>query len=125
MSLVLNILWFVFGGFLVVLAYIFGGLLLCLTIIGIPFGIQCFKLSTLGMAPFGQEIRETDPPGGAIAVIMNVIWLFFVGFPLAILHLVLAAFLAITIIGLPFAAQHLKLTRLAILPFGFRLVTTD
>ena len=124
MSLVLNILWFVFGGFLVAFAYIFGGLLLCITVIGIPFGIQCFKLSILGLAPFGREIRETDPPGGAIAVIMNVVWILFVGFELAILHLVLAAFLAITIIGLPFAAQHLKLTRLAILPFGFRLAAT-
>lgn len=122
MSFLLNILWFIFGGFLVSLAYILGGVLLCITIIGIPFGIQCFKLSILGMAPFGREIREIQPPGGAISVIMNVIWIILPGLELALIHLFLAAFFAITIIGLPFAAQHLKLTRLAILPFGFRVV---
>jgi uncharacterized membrane protein YccF (DUF307 family) len=122
MSLLLNVLWFIFGGFLVSLAYILGGILLCITIIGIPFGIQCFKLSILGMAPFGQEIRETEPPGGAISVIMNVIWIILPGLELALMHLFLAAFFALTIIGLPFAAQHLKMTRLAILPFGFRVV---
>ena len=122
MSTLLNILWFILGGFLVSLAYILGGILLCLTIIGIPFGIQCFKLSVLGLAPFGQEIRETDPPGGAVAVIMNIIWIILPGLELALIHLSLAFFFAITIIGLPFAIQHLKLTRLAILPFGFRVV---
>ena len=122
MSILLNILWFIFGGFLVSLAYILGGILLCITIIGIPFGIQCFKLSILGMAPFGQEIRETEPPGGALAVIMNIIWIILPGLELALMHLFLAAFFAITIIGLPFAAQHLKMTRLAIMPFGFRVV---
>jgi len=122
MSIVLNILWFIFGGFLIALAYILGGLLLCLTIIGIPFGIQCFKLSILGMAPFGQEIREKEPPGGVIAIIMNVIWIILPGLELALMHLFLAAFFALTIIGLPFAAQHLKMTRLAILPFGYKAV---
>ena len=121
MSIVLNILWFIFGGFLVSLAYILGGILLCITIIGIPFGIQCFKLSLLGMAPFGREIRETEPPGGAIAVIMNIIWIILPGLELALMHLFLALFFAITIIGIPFASQHLKMTRLAILPFGFRV----
>lgn len=121
MSILLNILWFIFGGFLVSLAYILGGILLCITIIGIPFGIQCFKLSILGMAPFGVEIRETEPPGGCVSVIMNVIWILLPGLELAIIHLCLAALFAITIIGLPFAAQHLKMIRLAILPFGFRV----
>jgi len=120
MSILLNILWFIFGGFLVFLAYILGGVLLCITIIGIPFGIQCFKLSVLGLAPFGHEIRETNPPGGCVAVIMNIIWIVLPGLELALTHLLLAAFFAITIIGLPFAIQHLKLARLAILPFGFR-----
>lgn len=122
MSLVLNILWFIFGGFLISLAYILGGIILCITIIGIPFGIQCFKLSLLGMAPFGREIRETEPPGGVIAVIMNIIWIILPGLELALIHLFLALFFAITIIGIPFSVQHLKMTRLAILPFGFRVV---
>jgi len=120
--LLLNIIWFFLGGFFIAFAYVFGAVILCITIVGIPFGIQCFKLSALGLAPFGQEIRETVPPGGAIAVIMNIIWILFSGLSLALAHLVLAAFFAVTIIGLPFAVQHLKMTRLAILPFGFRVV---
>ena len=119
MNLLLNIVWLVLGGFIVVLAYILGGLLLCITIIGIPFGIQCFKLAGLALMPFGQEIREKEPPGGAIAVIMNIIWIILPGLELAIFHLVMALLFAITIIGLPIAAQHLKMTRLALLPFGF------
>jgi hypothetical protein len=75
MQLILNLLWFVLGGFLVAIGYTLGAILLCLTIIGIPFGIQCFKLAVLALAPFGREIREREPPGGALAVIMNIIWI--------------------------------------------------
>jgi uncharacterized membrane protein YccF (DUF307 family) len=119
MNLLLNLIWLIFGGFIVVLAYLLGGILLCITIIGIPFGIQCFKLAGLALMPFGQEIREKEPPGGAVAVIMNIIWIILPGLELAIFHLVMALIFAITIIGLPIAAQHLKMTRLALLPFGF------
>lgn len=119
MTLLLNILWFILGGWLIFLAYLLGALILCITIIGIPFGIQCFKLSVLGLAPFGQEIVEKDPPSGPLPIIMNVIWILLPGLELALLHLVLALLFAITIIGIPFAAQHLKMTRLAILPFGY------
>ena len=119
MNLLLNLIWLIFGGFIVVLAYLFGGILLCITIIGIPFGIQCFKLAGLALMPFGQEIREKEPPGGAVAVIMNIIWIILPGLELAIFHQVMALIFAITIIGLPIAAQHLKMTRLALLPFGF------
>lgn len=119
MNPLLNILWFLLGGWLIFLAYLLGALILCITIIGIPFGIQCFKLSVLGLAPFGQEIRERDPPSGPLAIIMNVIWIILPGLELALLHLVLAAIFALTIIGIPFAVQHLKMTRLAILPFGY------
>jgi len=118
MNLLLNIVWLILGGFVVVLAYFLGGILLCITIIGIPFGLQCFKLAGLAVAPFGSEVREKDPPGGAIAVIMNIIWIILPGLELALFHLVMAVVLAVTIIGLPLAAQHLKMTRLAILPFG-------
>lgn len=121
MNLLLNILWFLLFGWLVFLAYLIGALILCITIIGIPFGIQCFKLSILGLAPFGKVIRERDPPSGPLAIIMNIIWILLPGLELALLHLVLAGLFAITIIGLPFAAQHLKMTRLAILPFGYRV----
>ena len=119
MNLLLNIIWLLFGGFIVVIAYVLGAVLLCITIIGIPFGIQCFKLAGLAVAPFGHEIREKEPPGGALAVIMNIIWIILPGLELAIFHLVMALLFAVTIIGLPLASQHLKMTRLALIPFGF------
>ena len=118
MSVILNVIWLILGGFLVVLAYLFGGLLLCITIIGIPFGIQCFKLAGLALSPFGHEIRETEPPGGVLAIIMNIIWIILPGVELALFHLAMALVLGITIIGIPLAVQHLKMVRLAILPFG-------
>jgi uncharacterized membrane protein YccF (DUF307 family) len=121
MNLLLNIIWLILGGFIVVIAYLLGGILLCITIIGIPFGIQCFKLAGLALAPFGREIREKEPPSGALAVIMNVIWIILPGLELAIFHLFMALLLALTIIGLPLAAQHLKMTRLALIPFGFEV----
>ena len=125
MNLLLNIIWLILGGFIVVLAYLFGGILLCITIIGIPFGIQSFKLAGLALAPFGREVREKEPPGGALAVIMNIIWIILPGLELAVFHLVMALIFALTIIGLPIAAQHLKMTRLALLPFGFEVRDMD
>jgi uncharacterized membrane protein YccF (DUF307 family) len=121
MNLLLNLIWLIFGGFVVVIAYLLGGLLLCITIVGIPFGFQCFKLAGLAVAPFGREIREKEPPSGALAVIMNVIWIILPGLELAVFHLVMALVFAVTIIGLPIAAQHLKMTRLALIPFGFQV----
>jgi len=121
MNLPLNLIWLIFGGFVVVIAYLLGGLLLCITIVGIPFGFQCFKLAGLALAPFGREIREKEPPSGALAVIMNVIWIILPGLELAVFHLVMALVFAVTIIGLPIAAQHLKMTRLALIPFGFQV----
>jgi uncharacterized membrane protein YccF (DUF307 family) len=125
MNLLLNIIWLILGGFIVVIAYLLGGILLCITIIGIPFGIQCFKLAGLALAPFGREIREKEPPSGALAVIMNVIWIILPGLELAVFHLLMALLLALTIIGLPLAAQHLKMTRLALIPFGFEVRDMD
>ena len=121
MNLLLNIIWLIFGGFLIVIGYLLGSLILCITIIGIPFGIQCFKLAGLAAAPFGREVREKDPPGGCVSVVMNIIWILLPGLELAVAHLILAVAFGITIIGLPIAAQHLKMTRLALLPFGFEV----
>ena len=121
MNLLLNIIWLFFGGFIVVIGYLLGAILLCITIIGIPFAIPCFKLAGLAIAPFGHEVREKEPPGGALAVIMNVIWIILPGLELAVFHLVMALLFAITIVGLPLSAQHLKMTRLALIPFGFEV----
>jgi uncharacterized membrane protein YccF (DUF307 family) len=79
---------------------------------------MCFRLAGSVIAPFGREVGETNPPGGPIALIMNIIWIILPGLELAIMHLLLAAFFALTIIGFPLAVQHMKLVPMALLPFG-------
>ena len=118
MTLLGNLIFFVFGGFIIFLGYVLGGIFLCVTIIGIPLGFQCFKIAGGMLAPFGREVYEVDPPPGVLTTILNVIWIILPGLELAILHLVFAACFAITIIGLPIAAQHIKLIPLTLLPFG-------
>jgi len=117
-SLVGNLVFFIFGGFAIFIGYVLGGILLCLTIIGIPFGLMCFRLAGSVIAPFGREVRETTPPGGPISLIMNIIWIILPGLELAIMHLLLAALFALTIIGFPLAVQHMKLVPIALLPFS-------
>ncbi|MHB9033950.1 MAG: YccF domain-containing protein [Anaerolineae bacterium] len=121
MSLIGNLLWLILGGIIVTLFYLIGGLVLCLTIIGIPFGVQLFKLGGLALAPFGREVNTEGSAGGIIPILMNVLWWVFGGVEVAIVHLVLALIFTITIIGIPFAKQHIKLLKLALVPFGARI----
>jgi uncharacterized membrane protein YccF (DUF307 family) len=113
-----NLVFLIFGGFFIFLGYVLGGIVLCLTILGLPCGFQCFKLAGGVIAPFGREVREKEPPGGVVGIILNIIWIILPGLELAIMHLILAAAFAITIIGIPIALQHVKLIPLALLPFG-------
>ncbi len=121
MSCLGNIIWLIFGGFLAGLGYILGGLLTCLTIIGIPFGVQAMKLGVATMTPFGLEIEAAPDSGGALEIVFNMIWAILFGWEIAVAHLVHGLILAITIIGLPFAKQHFKLIPLALFPFGKEL----
>jgi uncharacterized membrane protein YccF (DUF307 family) len=121
MSLLGNLVWLLFGGFITGLGYMIGGVGLCITIVGIPFGIQSIKLGLATMAPFGLEIVQTEDAGGLLPMILNVIWLLLFGWEIAVGHLVSAAILAITIVGIPFAKQHLKLIPLALFPIGREL----
>jgi uncharacterized membrane protein YccF (DUF307 family) len=116
-----NLIWLVFGGFLAGLGYILGGLVLCLTIIGIPFGVPVMRLGVATMAPFGKEVKEEDNPSSLLCLIFNVIWILLFGWEIALAHLVSGAILAITIIGIPFAQQHFKLIVVALFPFSYRL----
>jgi uncharacterized membrane protein YccF (DUF307 family) len=118
MSTLGNIIWLICGGLLAGLGYILGGLGLCLTIIGIPFGIQSIKLGFATFTPFGKEVVERKDANSTLRIIFNVIWLVLFGWEIAVAHLTSALILAITIIGLPFAKQHVKLVPLALLPFG-------
>jgi len=118
MSLILNILWLICGGFITGIAYILGGLLLCLSIIGIPFGLQLMKLGAAVMTPFGKELVESHFANNPLSLIFNIIWLVLFGWAIAIAHITIAIPLFISIIGIPFAWQHIKLAPLALLPFG-------
>ncbi|MFM8330268.1 MAG: YccF domain-containing protein [Candidatus Methylumidiphilus sp.] len=118
MSLLGNILWLIFGGFVSGLGYIVAGLLLCVTIIGIPFGLQSMKLGVAVFTPFGKDLVELEDANSPLRLIFNVLWLLLFGWEIALAHLVGAAALAVTIIGIPFAFQHIKLIPLALLPFG-------
>ena len=121
MSLLGNIIWLIFGGFFAGLGYIIGGLLTCLTIIGIPFGLQAIKLGFATFTPFGREIVSDESADSPLKIVFDIIWAVLFGWEIAIAHLTSAAILAITIIGLPFAKQHVKLIILALLPFGREL----
>jgi len=118
MALIGNIIWLVFGGFVSGLGYILGGAMLCLTIVGIPFGVGAMKLGVATFAPFGKELVELENANSPLRIVLNVIWLLLFGWEIAVAHLIHAVLLALTIIGLPFAKQHLKLIPMALLPLG-------
>ncbi len=118
MRLLGNLIWLLFGGIVSAVLWFIAGLLLCVTIIGIPFGMQCFKISRFVLWPFGKEIDYNMKFGGLIG---NIIWILVFGWELCLAHLFTAAFFAITIIGIPFAIQHFKFAQLALFPFGAKL----
>jgi len=122
MNLLGNLIWLVFGGLLAALGYFFGGIALCLTIVGIPWGLQCFKLMQLVLWPFGKKVIGEGDNTGCLAMFCNIIWLLCGGLYTAIIHLMMGIVLAITIIGIPWARQHFKLFVISVLPFGKRVV---
>lgn len=116
MSCLGNIVWLIFGGFFGALGWLFIGILWCISIIGIPVGIQCFKMARLQFTPFGKEVVTVSDSSGSL--ILNILWIIFGGLELCIANLVSALFLCITIIGIPFAIQSLKMAKLSLMPFG-------
>ncbi len=118
MKLLGNIIWFVFGGVLIAIEYLVASIFLFITIIGIPFGMQTVKMAELALWPFNKKVVTHERSGGCLHIIFNVIWILIGGFWIAVTHLVFGIFFAITIIGIPFAQQHLKLAGLALVPFG-------
>jgi len=118
MKLLGNIIWLVFGGFVIAIEYFISSILLIITIIGIPFGLQTLKLASLALWPFGRDSFQVNQSVGCLSTVMNIIWLIFGGIWIALTHLVFALILAITIIGIPFAKQHLKLASVGLTPFG-------
>ena len=119
MSILGNILWFVFGGAISGLSWCLAGVLWCISIVGIPVGLQCFKIAGLTFFPFGKEVIYG---GGAGSLLLNVFWIILSGLPMALEHLVFGAILCVTIVGIPFGLQQFKLAKLALMPFGAAVV---
>lgn len=118
MNFIGNVLWFIFGGFLSGLSWMLSGIIWCLTIIGIPYGKQCFKFAKLSFCPFGKDVEYG---GGAISLIANIIWIIFFGLPMAFENLVFGCLWCVTIVGIPNGIQFFKLAKLSLAPFGARV----
>lgn len=122
MNLLGNLIWLIFGGLAAAVGYVAGGMVLCVTIVGIPFGIQCFKLAILVLWPFGRQVESSSASGGCLSAVCNIIWLICGGWYTALMHLFFGLLLFITVIGIPFARQHFKLLEISMMPFGKRIV---
>jgi len=118
MNLFLNIIWIVFGGFMIALEYVISSVAMMITIIGIPFGLQTIKLAQVALFPFGTQVVESQPTNGCLNLIMNIIWWIVGGIPFALTYLAWGLLFCIMIIGIPFGVQHFKLAKLALFPFG-------
>lgn len=114
-----NILWFLLGGCISGLSWCLAGCLWCITIVGIPIGMQCFKFASLSFFPFGKEVEYG---GGAVSFLVNILWLLISGIWLALEHVLWGCILCVTIIGIPFGLQHFKLAKLALMPFGAEVI---
>lgn len=116
LNLLGNIVWWIFGGLATAAEYFLAGLILCITIIGIPLGKQCFKLGLVMLFPFGSEVGPADTD--AFGCVGNVLWAIFFGIWTALTHLLFGVLLCITIIGIPWGQKHFKFMRVAFAPFG-------
>lgn len=110
-----NILWFLFGGLWMGLGWLLVGLLWCITIVGIPIGVQCFKFARLAFFPFGKVILYS---GSAPSLLLNLLWLIFGGLELAAACALHGLLFCVTVVGIPFGTQCFKIARLALTPFG-------
>jgi uncharacterized membrane protein YccF (DUF307 family) len=118
MKLLGNILWLILGGLLIAMIYYAVGLLMCITIIGIPFGVQLFKLGTYALWPFGHELVDGPNQPGCLSIVMNLLWILLGWWQIALLHLGCGLLFCITIIGIPWGVQHLRMALATVFPFG-------
>lgn len=118
MKFIGNILWLAFGGLEASIGYFTGSLALAITIIGLPWAWQTFKVGLLCLWPFGATVDNSHNSWGCMSLLMNIIWIIFGGLLSWLLHIFFGLILALTIVGLPFAKQHFKLAGLCLAPFG-------
>jgi uncharacterized membrane protein YccF (DUF307 family) len=122
MDLFGNLIWLIFGGLMAALGYFLGGIVLCITVIGVPWGLQCFKLAGLVLWPFGKKVISDSDNMGCLNIFFNLIWILFGGLYTAIVHIVMGAILCLTIVGIPWGKQHFKLVEISLMPFGKRII---
>ncbi len=115
MRIIGNVLWIILGGLLSALGWLLAGCVWCITIIGIPVGLQCFKLASISLNPFGKEIRYE---GEAVSFLLNVAWFLISGWALALGNFLLGVLLCVSIVGIPFGKQFFKIAKLSLCPFG-------
>ena len=119
MRLLLNILWLLFGGLFSALGWVLTGCLWCITVVSIPVGLQCFKLASISLDPFGKEI--VDDYEIAVSFLLNILWIIFGVIKMAIDNALIGIILCITIIGIPWGKQYFKIAKLSLMPFGARV----
>lgn len=122
MDFIGNLVWLIFGGLFAAIGYLVGGFILCITVIGIPWGLQCFKLAGLVLWPFGKRVISDSRNTGCLNTLFNIIWIICGGWYTALVHLVMGFILCITIIGIPWGQQHFKLIEVSLMPFGKTIV---
>ncbi len=111
-----NIIWFVFGGLFWAIGNLIAGLLLCISIIGIPVGLQMFKLARFVLWPFGKAVTPVNPSG--FKKVLNIVWAILFGWVMALGYLLTGLLFCITIVGIPFGKQYFKMSHFVLLPLG-------
>ncbi|MDR0739178.1 MAG: YccF domain-containing protein [Oscillospiraceae bacterium] len=122
MRLLSNILWIIFGGFAISAVWFIVGIIMCITILGIPTGIQCFKFAYFTLWPFGKEIEYSNNTG---SFLLNFLWIIFFGWELCTISILVGILWCFTIVGIPFGMQCFKFAELALMPFGSEIVSSD
>jgi uncharacterized membrane protein YccF (DUF307 family) len=128
-TLLLNILWFIFGGFVGGLAWMLGAVILAVTIVGLPWSAAAFRIGVFAFAPFGSRVVDrrlytgSDDLGtGGVGLVLNIVWFLFAGWYIALAHVAVGVAQCVTIIGIPFGFQHFKLALIALAPVGKSVV---
>ena len=129
MTLILNILWFLLGGFAAGAAWLVGAAVLAITIVGLPWAAAAARIGLFSLAPFGRRVTDRrylggreDLGTGPLGLVLNILWFVAAGWYIALAHLIVGAALFVTIIGIPFAIQHFKLAVIALAPVGKSIV---